>query len=212
MNVLKKTATKIIIVAVLLVVAFTVACSSLIFCNAAELVGKDPYPTKDNVSPGFGEYDKVTYKEGYKAKKVNSDMSAWEFYQAMSDNFANTEKMAQLATTVSDIQITMTTPAFLIVKKGTKLGVVQVSSLLTANDGKGNSYYQAISQMETLGEDLSYLNGLVPNFGLWEKRKYVAEEATTYVQKGRSGSRYYDESAIGGISCTWIEGVEEIKD
>lgn len=212
MNVTKRTAAKFLAVAVLLAMAFTVIWGSLFYCNAAELVGKDPYPTKDKVSPGFGEYDKVTYKDGYKAKSVNGDMSAWEFYQAMSENFANTVRMAQLATTISDIQITMTTPAFLIVKKGTKLGVVQVSSLLTANDGKGNTYYQAISQMETLGEDLSYLNGIVPNFGLWEKRKYVADEGTTYVQKGKSASRRYDENELGGITCSWIEGVEEIKD
>lgn len=32
------------------------------------------------------------------------------------------------------------------------------------------------------------------------------------MQKGRAGSRRYDESEIGGITCTWIEGTEEIKD
>lgn len=52
----------------------------------------------------------------------------------------------------------------------------------------------------------------MPNFGLWEKRKYVADEGTTYVQKGKSASRRYDENELGGITCSWIEGVEEIKD
>lgn len=181
-------------------------------CVAAELVEKEPYPTADTVSPGFGEYDVVTYKEGYKAKEVNASMTPYEFYLAMADNFRNVGSVAQMATTISDIQITMTTPAFLIISKGTKLGVVQVSSLFTANDGYGNTYYQAISQMETLGDDLSYLNSLVPNFGMWEKRKYVAEDGVTYVQKGRSGSRYYDESVTGGIDCKWIEGTDEIAD
>lgn len=208
----RKTLSRFAAVVILSVVVMTAVCGALFFCSAAELVGKDPYPNGDVVSPGFGEYDKVSYKEGYKAKAVNDKMSPWEFYSTMVENFNNVDRMAQLSTTISDIQITMTTPAFLIIQKGTKLGVVQVSSLLTANDGYGNTYYQAISQMETLGDDLSYLNGLVPNFGLWEKRKYVADEKTTYVQKGRNGSRKYDENVLGGITCTWIEGTEEIKD
>lgn len=208
----RKTLSRFAAVVILSVVVMTTACGALFYCSAAELVGKDPYPTWDDLSPGFGEYDQVTYKQGYDARSVNAEMSPWEFYCAMAENFNNVDRMAQLATTISDIQITMTTPAFLLIQKGTKLGVVQVSSLFTANDGYGNSYYQAISQMETLGEDLSYLNGIVPNFGLWEKRKYVADEKTTYVQKGKNGSRKYDENIVGGITCTWIEGVEEIKD
>lgn len=153
-------------IAVLCAVIVLSLCCAPLLCSAAELVGKDPYPTQDDVSPFFGEYADAVYSDGYTPRKINAGMSSWEIYCAMSDNFRNTAQTAQLATTISDIQITMTTPAFLIISKGTKLGVVQVSSLITANDAYGNTYYQAISQMETLGDDLSYLNALVPNFGM----------------------------------------------
>lgn len=182
------------------------------FCSAAELAYKDPYPTETEVSPGFGVYGQVTYRDGYEPKTVNGGMDAWEFYQAMSENYRNTDHMAQLSTTISDIHITLSTPALMILKKGTNLDVVQVSSLITANDSQGNNYYQAISQMETLGEELKALDKITPSFGMWEKRKYVAEEKTTYVQKGRMGSRYYDDKLIGGIGCTWVKGVEEIHE
>lgn len=139
-------------------------------------------------------------------------MSPYEVYQAINDNFGNTEYMAKLETTISNINITTTTNTFFVIPAGTQLGVVQVSSLITANDANGNNYYQAISQMETLGDDLKALDGLTPQFGFWEKRKYVAEDKTTYIQSGIGGSKRYDANYVGGITCDWINKVKEVKE
>lgn len=195
---------------ILSIVCFGTA--SLCCAESGSLVGTNPWPKEDKVSPGFGGYDQVTYKEGYTPHEITKEMNAWQIYQAMAENFRNVDHMTQVETTISDIKITLTTDAYFILRPGTNLGVKQVSSLITSSDGKGNSFSQAISQMDTLGDDLKALDGIAPSFGFWEKRKYVAEDKTTYVQKGQMGTRRYDEKELGGITCDWIQGVEEIKD
>lgn len=202
-----------IAIALLSIVAFSaVFVTGNSSAYAQELIEHNPYPSSSKLSPSFGEYDKVVYKEGYTAKEITDSMSPLEVYNAINDNFYNTQYMAQLATTISNIDITTTTPTFGVVRAGTQLGVVQVSSLITANDAYGNNYYQAISQMETLGEDLDFLDKLAPKFGFWEKRKYVADEKTTYIQSGIGGTKRYDDKYVGGITCNWINRVKEVKD
>ncbi len=204
-------------VSLLVMLLLVLAVSISVFANgtialAQVMVEYDPYPSLDTPSPSFGEYDSVTYKDGYTPVAITDGMTALEVYQAANQNFSNTQYMAKLETTISNINITTTTNTFLIIPAGTQLGVVQVSSLITANDAYGNNYYQAISQMETLGEDLKALDRFTPSFGFWEKRKYVAEDKTTYIQSGISGSKRYDDNYVGGITCDWINRVKEVKD
>lgn len=82
----RRTVALAVTLATLLIVSVVFVSGSELFCSAAELAYKDPYPTETEVSPGFGVYGQVTYRDGYEPKAVNGGMNAWEFYQAMSEN------------------------------------------------------------------------------------------------------------------------------
>ena len=206
----KFTLTLIIAVALVSVIAFS-ACG---FTAVAEGSAWDdmeyPYPKASVTSPGFSGYTAASdmiLEEGETLTPITDEIASdkWLLYQTMRENQGKVSGYAQVTNTVSQIEITLT-EALIVIGQGTSTvgdPITQYASWMTANDGKGNSYSQTVSQMDRL---LPGLNSIASMFGVWEKSATI--DGVNYWQEGDKASRKFDETAPAGVSANWIGDVQ----
>ena len=207
----KFTLTLIIAVALVSVIAFS-ACGFTAVAEGTDAWAssstKYPYPSESTTSPGFSGYTAVSdmiLEEGETLTPIKDEMmeNPWLLYQTMRENQGKVSGYAQVTNTLSNIGIKLTTdliPVLITAGRDTfDDPIAQYASWMTAQDGKGNTYSQTVSQMDHL---LPGMDSIVGIFGVWEKSANV--DGVSYSQQGDKSSRDFNETAPAGVTASWL--------